>query len=135
MIYPLAAIDDGSKMQNVYTPLSFGVHLGFCIIATLLYLVLYYRKGSLHYLTLMFAIDLTFITQFWTSTAARVLLGIAEALLIGATIFFYIRFSRKLKAENAAREAARKAQLEKAKSAMKKDDEENSKIVDNAFDD
>lgn len=126
---------DGSKMQNVYTPLSLTAHLIFCLLATALYLIMYYRRGSVHYLLLMAAIDATIITQYWTSSAAITTLGIAEILLIGAAIFFYVRYSRKLKAENAAREAARKEAEERAKAAEKADSAENGKIVDNAFDD
>ncbi len=126
---------DGSKMQNVYTPLSLTAHLIFCFLATALYLTMYYRRGSVHYLLLMFAIDATIITQYWTSSAAITTLGIIEIILIGSTIFFYIKYSKKLKAENAAKEAARKEAEERAKAAEKADDEENGKIVDNAFDD
>lgn len=128
-------VDDGSKMQNVYTPLPLSVHLVFSLIATALYLALYYRKGSLHYLTLMFAIDATFITQFWTSSIAITLLGILELILIGTTFFLYFKYSKKLKAENAAKEAARKEAEERAKAAEKADNAENEKLVDNAFDD
>ncbi len=129
------ANDDGSKMQNVYTPLSTGVHLVFCLIATALYLTMYYRRGSLHYLLLMFAIDATIITQFWTSSIAITLLGILEICLIGATIYFYVLYSKKLKAENAAKIAARKEAEERAKAAEKADSEEQKQIVENAFDD
>lgn len=126
---------DGSKMQNVYTPLSLTVHFIFCIIATALYLTMYYRRGSVHYLLLMFAIDATIITQYWTSSAAIATLAVIEIVLVGAAIFFYIKYAKKLKAENAAKLAARKEEEERAKAAEKADEEENAKIVDNAFDD
>ena len=126
---------DGSKMQNVYTPLSLTAHLIFCFLATALYLAMYYRRGSVHYLLLMAAIDATIITQYWTSSAAITALGIAEAILICGAIFFYIKYSKKVKAENAAKEAARKEAEERAKAAEKADADENAKIVDNAFDD
>lgn len=126
---------DGSKMQNVYTPLSLTAHLIFCLLATALYLTMYYRRGSVHYLLLMFAIDATIITQYWTSSAAITTLGVAEIALIGSAVFFYIRYSKKLKEENAAKEAARKEAEERARAAEKAEAEENEKIVDNAFDD
>ena len=126
---------DGSKMQNVYTPLSLGVHFGFCIIATVLYLTMYWRRGSVHYLLLMFGIDATIITQYWTSSAAIATLAVIEIVLIGSAIFFYVKYAKKLKAENAAKQAARKEAEERAKAAEKADAEENAKIVENAFDD
>ncbi|MBR6101603.1 MAG: hypothetical protein IKP95_04175 [Ruminococcus sp.] len=128
-------IDDGSKMQNVFTPLSLSVHLVFTMIATALYLTLYYRRGSVHYLTLMFAIDATFITQFWTSSIAITLLGIVEIILLGCTFWFGHKYSKKVKAETAAKEAARKEAEERAKAAEKAEATENEKLVDNAFDD
>ena len=131
----LNILAEESKMQNVYTPLPLTAHMVFCLIATALYLTLYYRKGSVHYLLLMFAIDATIITQYWTSTLAITLLGIAEILLIGATIFFNVKYQKKLKAENAAKEAARKEAEEKAKAAEKAAEETEENIVENAFDD
>lgn len=127
--------NDGSKMQNVYTPLSLGVHFGFCVIATALYLTLYYRRGSLHYLLLMFAIDATIITQYWTSSIAITLLAVVEIILIGSTIFFYVKYAKKLKAERAQHDAAVKEAEEQAKAAEKAEAEKNKNIVDNAFDD
>ncbi len=126
---------DGSKMQNVYTPLSLGVHFVFCLLATALYLTMYYRRGSLHYLLLMFAIDATLITQYWTTSIAITLLAVVEIALIGASIWFYIKYAKKQKAENAAKLAAAKEAEERAKAAEKADEAENDKIVDNAFDD
>ncbi|MBR4555042.1 MAG: hypothetical protein IKO27_05555 [Ruminococcus sp.] len=127
--------DTGEKMQNVYTPLSLTVHIIFCVIATALYLTLYYRRGSVHYLLLMFAIDATIITQYWTTTLSITLLGISEIVLVGTAIFFYVKYSRKLKAENAAKEAAAKEAEERARAAEKAESDKDQKLVDNAFDD
>lgn len=122
-------------VQNVYTPFSLTTHLIFCIIATVLYIVQYRRKGSVHYLFLMFAIDATFITQFWTSVIARTLLAIAEIVLIGLTIFYHVKFYKQQKAEFEKKVAARKEAEEKAKAAEEAAREADSEIVDNAFDD
>ena len=127
--------NDGSKMQNVYTPLSLGVHFVFCIIATALYLTLYYRRGSVHYLLLMFAIDATIITQYWTTSVSITLLAIVEIVLIGLAIWFYIKYSKRVKEQRAAKEEARKQDELRAKAAQKAEDEKNKQVVDNAFDD
>ena len=62
-MYDLTLFSATQGLQNVYTPFPFKMHLGFCIIATILYLIQFYRRGSFHYLVLMAAIDLTFLTQ------------------------------------------------------------------------
>ncbi|MBR6045078.1 MAG: hypothetical protein IKP47_05540 [Ruminococcus sp.] len=131
----LLSIDDGSKMQNVVTPLDMVPHLIFTIVATIIYLALYYRKGSPHYLTLMCAVDATFVTQVWTSSVAIAVLAGVEIALITATIILAIKNSKRIKAENEAKEAAKKLEKKRAKSAEKADEEENDKLVENAFDD
>lgn len=123
-----------TTLKSVYTPLSLMPHIIFCAVATLVYLALYFRKGSVHYLLLMLAIDATLITQFWTSSAMIAFLGTLEVVLLGATIFFHIKFAKKVKAENKAKEAARKEAEEKAKEAKDIEKEKEKKIVENAFD-
>lgn len=126
---------EAEKLQNVYTPLPLGVHFVFCVIATLLYLVQFYRKGSYHYLLLMIAVDATIITQFWTSAAAIAALGLCEAALLVAAAVISFRYSRALKKLNAEKLAAQEQEAEKAKSVQKAELEKDSKLVDNAFDD
>lgn len=132
---PIMSHNEETIVQNVYTPLPMSAHLIFCFIATGLYLLQYYRKGSVHYLLLMAAIDATFITQFWTSSIARALLGIAEIVLISLTIFYHVKYYKKQKAENAEKIAALKEAEERAKAAEAEAEEADSDIVENAFDD
>lgn len=134
-MFQILANQEESIVQNVYTPLPMSVHLIFCFIATGLYLLQYYRKGSIHYLLLMAAIDVTFITQFWTSTIARTLLGVTEIVLISLTIFYHVKFYKKQKAENAEKLAARKEAEEKAKAAEAEARDADNELVENAFDD
>ena len=104
MIETLAA--ETATLQNVYAPLPFKVHMIFCVIATLLYITQFIRKGSYHYLTLMIAIDLTIVTQFTTKSFVA---------LLAATAFISHRFAKKQKAlENAG---------EKSETAQKEDEE------------
>lgn len=135
IMFQILANQEEAIVQNVYTPLPMNVHLIFCFIATGLYLLQYYRKGSVHYLLLMAAIDATIITQFWTSTIARTLLGISEIILISMTVFYHVKFYKKQKAENEKKLAARKEAEERAKAAEAQAEEADSEIVENAFDD
>lgn len=120
-----------SGMQNVYTPLPFKMHFIFCVIATLLYLVQFYRKRSLYYLFIMAAIDLTFVTQYYTTKPVIIALFVAEIILIVCAVISSHKYNKRIKAENAQKEKelAQKKEMEKAFSDNEK------KFVNNAFDD
>lgn len=137
MITMLAELPANEGLQNVFTPFPFGMHLGFCIIATLLYAAQYYRKGSPHYLLLMFAADITFLTQ--TELCGRdgfiTALGAAEAVLLTASIVTYIFYSKKLRAERAADEAEENEQEERRKEAEAAQAKLDRDYVENAFED
>lgn len=124
-----------NNMQNVYTPLPFKIHFIFCIIATLIYLAQYVRKHSLYYLFIMFAIDLTFVTQYFTSKPVIIALFIAEIILITLAVIFAYKYNKKVKLENAEAEAEKNKELSNKKEAEKVFSENEKKIVDNAFND
>lgn len=117
-------------MQNVYTPLTSTQHLVFCIFATVLYLTLFYRKGAWHYLLIMAAIDLTYLTQTPLCTTAHSIniLGIAEVIILISAEVMNFRYSKRLKKENANDEDDRRIAAEKLQ------EEKDAEIIDNAFD-
>lgn len=88
-------------MQNVYTPLPLKLHLIFCIIATVIYLIQFSRKGSAHYLVIMLAVDLTFVTQICTKTIVMNCLFGAEIVLLILAAVLSFRFNKKQKAASA----------------------------------
>lgn len=124
-------------LQNVYTPLSFKTHFIFCIIATVVYLLQFYRKGSWHYLIIMAAVDLTFTTQFtaFQNSRALILLGAAEAALLICAGIVYYKFNKKQKAEIRAREQALDIENEKKRKVQKLQEKLDSDPVNSAFDD
>lgn len=81
-------------MQNIYAPLPLSAHLVFCVLATLLYAVLFNRRGKKHYLIMMIAIDLTLMTQFWTDKMVIFALGIVELILIIMAIVLAVKANR-----------------------------------------
>ena len=131
MLEILTANSMADNMQNVYTPLPFKMHFIFCILATLLYLFQFYRKRSAYYLIIMVAIDLTFVTQYYTSKPVILGLFIAELILLVAAGITSHMYNKKVRDENAQQEK----EAEQKKEAEKAFSEENKKIVDNAFDD
>ena len=124
-----------AELQNVYTPLPFNIHFGFCLIATLIYLVQYWRKRSAYYLFVMIAIDLTFVTQYFTSKPVIWVLAIAEVLLIIAAIVSAYLHNKKIKAEKAEEIEAEKQAYENKKEAEKAQTEMDKQVVENAFED
>lgn len=127
-------------MQNVYTPLSAKAHFVFCLIATVVYLLQFYRRGSWHYLVIMAAVDVTFVTQtsICRTSGAIAVLGAVEFVLLAFAAVLSIRFSRSQKAA-AAVQAEEQARLDEEKerrqTAEKLQRSKDKKIVDNAFDD
>ena len=95
-------VDDGAKLQNVYAPLPLGMHIGFCVLATILYAVLYMRRRKPSYLCLLAAVDLTVVTQFWTHSAVIATLFAAEVCLLTACIVFSYKAAKQNKLEIAA---------------------------------
>lgn len=133
-----------SGMQNVYAPLPFVAHLVFCALATLLYAVLFNRRGKKHYLVLMIAIDLTLMTQFWTDEIVIFAIGFAEVImLIIAGVLAYQSakedkaMAEKRKQEARLRRLEREERLRSEKLFVKQEyiDKNFGKgIVDHAFD-
>ena len=75
-----------STLKSLCT-LPMTMHLTFCIIATLVYSIQFIRKKSLHYILMLIAFDLTFITQIYVSEPLLIVLAVAEAaLLTGAAV-------------------------------------------------
>ncbi len=133
----MALFSAAQGLQNVYTPFPLKMHLGFCVLATVLYLLQFYRKGSWHYLVLMAAMDLTFITQ--TSicrTGGRIaMLGVVEVALLAIAFVLNHHRSKELKAQQAAAAAAADEQDERRRAAEREQSEKDSNVVDNAFED
>ena len=124
-------------MQNISTPFPTNVHFVFCLIATIVYFLQFYRRGSWHYMLLLLAVDLTFLTQtpICRSQNAVMVLGIVEAVILIAAFIVYLPYGKRLKAETAAADAEADKQAERRKEAEQAEAEKDSKPVDNAFED
>lgn len=124
-----------NEMQNVYTPLPLNIHFVFCLIATAIYLVQFYRKGAVHYILLMFAVDATFITQFWTTHFAISALAVTEAALLIAAAVLSHRYTKALREVIRQQYEEEKKEAIRAKLMQRMKEEEEKEIVDNAFKD
>lgn len=88
------------ELSNACTPLPFWIHFWFCIAATVIYFAQAMRKKSSHYIFMMFAFDLTFVTQFSTSKLTITLLFITEIILLALSFWISHKRNKKLKADN-----------------------------------
>lgn len=131
----LASASEG--MQNIFTPLTATTHLVFCIIATIVYLLQFYRRGSWHYMLIMLAVDLTFLTQTpaCQNQSSVAVLGVFEALILIAAFIVYLPYGKKLKAQTAAADAETDKENERQKQAEREAAEQDSDPVDSAFED
>lgn len=86
--------------QNIYAPFDLSFHLFFCIAATLIYAVQFFRKGYPHYILMIIAIDITLVAQFTASEKHIIILGIVEILLLAVIFILMARISLKRKRAN-----------------------------------
>lgn len=85
--------------QNVHAPLPLKAHIIFCLIATVVYLIQFKRRGLNYYIYLTIAVDLTLATQFYTQDYVIMSLGVAEVILLAMAFVSQFKNKKKLKAE------------------------------------
>lgn len=107
-------------MNSIYAPFTLGIHLTFCIIATVFYLYMFITKKRSQYFSLLLAFDLTLITQFVSSRPVIICLGIAEVILIVLAVSSSISYSRKDKKDA-------------LKTQNKPKDNQKINVIDDAF--
>lgn len=86
-----------SIAQNIYAPFPFAFHLTFCMISTIFLLVQLGRKKYFYYVLLIFAIDISLITQFTQKDNIIFALGISELILVITIVSLMLVCSHKAK--------------------------------------
>lgn len=115
-------------IENVYAPLPFGFHLGFCILATIVYGISFARKKQKRYFYLLLAIDVTLLTQLGDNVYSILIIVIAEVVLIMMAIVDYVKFRVEQKSLEQAKAAMANAQAEETTA------EEAEEAIDTIFD-
>ena len=95
MIEILSKASDG--LQNVYAPFPIKFHIGFCIVATIIYVLQFSRVKSKHYLLMALAVDVTLVTQFWTDSVAITGLFVLEVILLVSAGILSYKFNKAKK--------------------------------------
>ena len=105
MVNLLAQTAEG--LQNVYAPFPIKFHIGFCIVATIVYLMQFSRVKSKHYLLMALAVDVTLVTQFWTDSIVIMCLFVLEVVLLTAAAVLSHKFNKakKLKTQKDSQES------------------------------
>lgn len=71
-----------AAIQNRFAPLSKNIHLLFCVFATILFLILYFRHKKIKDIFWMLACDMTAILQFYGDRLTAAVIGIFELVLL-----------------------------------------------------
>lgn len=106
-------------LQNRFAPLPKDLHILFCSLATILFLILYFRYKRLSDLLWMIACDLTLILQFYGDKVTAFCIGICELILL---CLIFCEFVKSKKAELAKKTAV--------KAAAKTDNSEEDDLKD-----
>lgn len=107
-----------NTLQNVYSPFGFGMEVVFCVAATLVYGLQYVTKKSPHYLLMLLACDLTFVTQINTSKPVMIGLFVAEIILLTGAAVFSFRYNKRLKKEEGEKKKAPKTESDAVSDAF-----------------
>lgn len=119
----MLALFNNFALQNRFAPLPKSLHLAFCALASLLFIVLYLRHKRLNDLLWLIVCDLTLILQFYGDKTTALAVGICEVILL---IFIFIEYLKNLKAAMAKKAA------EKAAAQAEEDGEDDLKDIEKA---
>lgn len=93
-----------AELSSPFAPIPIKMHIGFCIFATIVFLIIYFRKKTVSSLIWLLACDTTAILQFFNDKTTATAVGICEIVMLIIIIRFEI-------SEYLERRAAKKAEL------------------------
>ncbi len=80
-----------AALQSRFAPLPKNMHIIFCIIATVVFLVLYVRKRKIVDFLWLFVCDLPLILQFYGDSTTAAVVGVCEVILLVAIFVFWLQ--------------------------------------------
>lgn len=117
-----------SALQSRFAPFPKKLHVIFCIIATVAFIIIYFRTRKISNLLWMIACDTMLILQFYGDKATVTVIGILEVIVFSAIFVLYLKDKKAKKAGSPKSEDGRD-DLEKAIKA------ERSKLANDTKDD
>lgn len=133
-----------NAVRSRFTPLPLGLHLGFCIFATIVFLLIFFRSKRVSNLIWALICDATLILQVYYDKYTALAVGICEIVMFGILIRLWVsdKISAKAKSDDSIEDGEDEpkqddlediAKLVKTERKRLMDDNQN--VIDNAFED
>lgn len=120
-------------IQSRFAPLPKKLHLIFCVLATILFIVLYIRHRRIKDLLWLIVCDTTAILQFFGDKYTAFAVGVCEVILLAMIFFEHMKEKRNQKSdENNSKKDAHTDELDDIAKAVKS---ERSKLSSDTPDD
>lgn len=140
----MTAVLFNMAIQNRFAPLPRSLHIAFCVIATILFAVIYFKYRNLKDILWLAVCDLTVILQFYGDKTTATVIGVFEVILLVMIYIEYLKECKIKKAKIAAEKASSQSQkpddgLEDVAKAVKQEraklaPDSGSDIISQAFD-
>ncbi len=128
-----------SELRSRFTPLPAKLHIIFCLLATVIFLVHYFRRKKVSSLIWILICDSTVILQFYSDRRTAIAVGICEIVLFA--VLFKVWFVEYRERKKAAEEEKKKTpdepstpEQDELKDIEKLVKTERSKLADNSDD-
>ena len=83
-----------AKLSSRFTPMPFPLHIGFCVFATVVFLVIFLRRKTVSSLVWLLICDATAILQFYPDKKTASAVGICEIFLFA--VLFWTAANEKI---------------------------------------
>lgn len=139
------AVDSMSAIRSRFTPIPLDMHLWFCFYATVVFLIVFYRRKSVSSLIWALISDATLILQFYNDKYTAGAVFACEAVMFAILAVLWVRDKKAAKLKAAAEESSESSEeseqddnLDDIAKLVKTERDRLSgseSIIDNAFDD
>lgn len=93
-----------ADLRSRFTPMPMNLHLGFCIFATAVFLIIYFRRKTASSLIWATICDATLILQFYNDSKTALAVGICEIVLFAILIWVSLGEYKERKRKKSAKE-------------------------------
>lgn len=83
-----------AQLNSRFTPMPFGLHIGFCLFATVVFLTIFLRRKTISSLVWLLICDATAILQFYPDKTTATAVGICEIFLF--VVLFWTSTNEKI---------------------------------------
>lgn len=139
------AVDSMSTVRSRFTPLPLNMHLWFCVYATVVFMIIFYRRKSVSSLIWALICDATLILQFYNDKYTAAAVFVCEVVMFAILAVLWVRDKKAAKLKAAAEESSeqpdeseKEDNLEDIAKLVKTERDRldnGGSIIDNAFED